>query len=435
MKIKLKKGLQQPQKPVYDVLCWHDSPTVNTGFGTVARNIMKHLYSTGEYRFDIVGINFHDAFYDKEKYPYEIRSAHMFDRKDVYGNITVLKSLTERDYDILFVMNDTFATAQVVEQIKKIREDRLSQTGNTFKIIYYYPVDCSIQPEWTSFIRLADFPVAYTEFGKIKTRVHDIKVDHVIYHGTDIEVFRKISRRERIMARQKLFQIEDDETFLWMNVNRNSIRKNVSSTILAFKEFKKEVPNSKLYLHMAPSDGTYSGGIEINLLVCLRDLGLELGRDVLFPQGYKVGTGVPDEILNTVMNCADGAITTTTSEGFGLSTPEFMSVGVPVVVPNNTSFPEIVGSNGDRGYVYQCKERTVIDSCGYRKVGRTEDIVRSMMDCCKERGTERQKQIINRAYQFTRVNTWENIVRRQWVPLFKEARSKKAEKKGVVECL
>ena len=66
-------------------------------------------------------------------------------------------------------MNDTFATSQVATQIKKIQEDKLTKNGKTFKIIYYYPIDCSLQPEWASFIRLADIPVAYTEYGKIKT--------------------------------------------------------------------------------------------------------------------------------------------------------------------------------------------------------------------------------------------------------------------------
>ena len=345
------------------------------------------------------------------------------DKRDIYGNNVVIRSLQEKDYDLLFVMNDTFATSQVAAQIKKIQEDKLTKNKKTFKIIYYYPIDCSLQPEWASFIRLADIPVAYTEYGKIKTKVHNINVNDVIYHGTDVKQFGPLVKETRQKARKELFQIEDDETFLWGNFNRNSIRKDISKTLLAFKDFKRQVPNSKLYLHMATSDGTFNGGVEINLLICIRDLNLELGKDVMFPQNYKVGTGVSDKMLNLLMNCCDGGITTATSEGYGLCVPEMMACGTPVVVPNNTSFPEIIGKDRERGYVYQCKERVVIDSCGYRKIGRTEDIVRSMMNCYKERNTEKQKEMIKRAFDFTRKYSWENIVKQQWIPIFKRARS------------
>ena len=49
------------QLPKRKVLVWADSPTVATGFAQVSRNVLKELYKTGEYKFDMVGINFYGA--------------------------------------------------------------------------------------------------------------------------------------------------------------------------------------------------------------------------------------------------------------------------------------------------------------------------------------------------------------------------------------
>jgi glycosyltransferase involved in cell wall biosynthesis len=46
-------------------------------------------------------------------------------------------------------------------------------------------------------------------------------------------------------------------------------------------------------------------------------------------------------------NCADVFLHTSEYEGFGLIILEAMSCGVPVVVSNRTSIPEVVGSSGN----------------------------------------------------------------------------------------
>ena len=51
------------------ILAYCDSCTVDTGFGTVSRNILAQLYITGKYDIDIFGINFHGEPYNL---PYRI---------------------------------------------------------------------------------------------------------------------------------------------------------------------------------------------------------------------------------------------------------------------------------------------------------------------------------------------------------------------------
>jgi glycosyltransferase involved in cell wall biosynthesis len=403
------------------ILCWHDSPVANTGFGIVARNILRSLYDTGRYDIDVIGINHTDLFYNRELFPYEIIPATLAGKNEVYGNSLVLETIAKRPYDIFFVMNDTFATSAMAEHLRKIREKIHSAGHNPFRIIYYYPVDCALRPDWVELIKLADRSVAYTHFGRKLTEDLDIDVTDVIYHGVDTEIFRPLTRTYIRALRAKIFGITGDTTFIWGNFNRNSLRKDVAKTILAFSKFKKAHPNCILYLHMAVCDGLWNGGVDLDLRICCEQAGLEINKDVFFPADYHAGRGISPKALNEVYNCMDGVITTTISEGFGLSTPEAMATGTPVVVPDNTSFPEIVGENRIRGYMYPCKEEVMIDSSGYRKLARLEDIVTSMKDLYKKRYSTEQIEICRRAREWTEENSWKNITEKQWVPLFRDA--------------
>ena len=57
------------------VLWYSDTPNCATGFGTVARNMLKRLHATGKYDFDIVGINHGGNPYDRNEFPYDIYPA------------------------------------------------------------------------------------------------------------------------------------------------------------------------------------------------------------------------------------------------------------------------------------------------------------------------------------------------------------------------
>ena len=80
------------------------------------------------------------------------------------------------------------------------------------------------------------------------------------------------------MFKKNHFGIAGD-TYLITNVNRNQLRKDIPKTMMAFKEFKKKVKNSVLYLHMAPKD---VGG---DLFEMARILDLIIGKDIKFPAG------------------------------------------------------------------------------------------------------------------------------------------------------
>lgn len=400
------------------ILCWSDAVVVPTGFGVVSKHILQALYSTGKYEIDQLAINYLGTFYDKEKYPYQLVPASLARKEDPYGNQMLVNALGEKGYDYLFIINDTFVTSGIATHIQSLQRNLSAAGKKPFRIIYYFPIDCNLIPEWSGMVSLAERKVAYTKFGAERCTVAGMPPTDIIYHGADINIFKPINPLRRRELRKQRFGIDED-TYLFINVNRNSIRKNISQTILAFHEFNKIHPKSKLYIHACIRDGHAAGGIDVDLSVPCKELGFTLGKEILLPNNFNPSVGIPEQFLNELYNCADAFITTTCGEGFGITHVEAMAAGIPVIVPNNTSFPETVGENSERGYIYPCKEKRLIDSCGYRNVARTHDIVTSMLSCYSQRGSEEQAEKVRQAGQFTQTYSWKNIGN-QWIALFDE---------------
>ena len=404
------------------ILCWSDGVVATTGFGIVSKHILRALYDTGKYDISQLAINYFGDFYDKNEYPYQLVPARLRDPRDPYGKEMLLSSLEKGSFDYLFIINDSYVTFQVVEKILELREKLVREGKPRFKIVYYYPVDCRLWPDTAKMIKAADHAVAYNYFGKMRTEVDIGMSPHsVIYHGVDNNHFFPIEPSGLQGFRENVMKVPDPETFVWINVNRNSPRKDMAKTILAFSEFKKIVPNTRLYMHTKVVDGP--GAMMLDLSIPCRDLGLQSINDVIFPQDFHPAEGVAVQTLNMLFNACDGCITTTTGEGWGLSCTDCQATGTPVLVPNNTSFPEIIGMDEERGYMYPCKERVYIDGQGLRPVGQLQDIVDTMVRLYEDCKSGKVNDRINNGLAFAYQNSWENIGR-QWVALFEELDNK-----------
>lgn len=428
LKISKKNSRQKVEKK--KILVWSDSVLAPTGYATVSRHIMKALHDTGKYEIDQLAINHYYTFYDRKEYPYQIVSAKGRSG-DPHGRQLFVDTIKSGVYDIILVINDVSVTSEVGDGMDKIYDIIQKRNRKIPYLIYYYPVDCMVIPEDAGMIRAADRAVAYTEFAKKETEMAGLKVTDVIYHGADTKAFIKTSQQNKDTLRRQLFKIEDPKTFLWINVNRNSLRKDVAKTIFAFAEFKKKVTdNTKLYLHMASKDS--SSGLILDLKPLIRRLGLTLNYDVLFPS-YNMNIGVSIPILNQLYNCADAYISTHLGEGWGLSVGDAMACGLPCVLPDNTVTPEVT-DGGKNAYVYPCKEWCFIETSGPRKLGRLEDIVSSMEDLYTDWKEEKQGKKtkmtdkILKSTEFVNKHSWSNIVKK-WVTLFGSLPNKKEIKK------
>lgn len=395
------------------VLAWSDSVLAATGFGTVSKHTLRELYNTGKYEIDQLAINYYGDFYDRQKYPYQIVPARLLNPNDPFGNDMLVRNLQKKNYDILWVLNDTFVVNKIVPKLQKIREEMFRAGRKPFKIIYYYPVDCRVLPNASNMIRYSDAAVCITQFGRDETlkALPDLNKDiDVIYHGCDVENFKPVPDKERRAWRAQYLGVKSDKTYVIINVNRNSVRKDIARSIRAFAEFKKIVPNSVMYIHCQAIDNN------IDLNQAVRSCGLSTGKDVLFPADFQLFKGgFPIQALNMFYNAADLFMTTTLGEGWGLTTTEAMSVGLPVLAPHNTSAPEILGE--DRGYLMPCTDEVWIDNQGYRPWCSMETIVSNMLLAHSEWKQERQRKIIKNAFDWAHKYTWKKVSQ-DWVKLF-----------------
>ncbi len=409
--------IDSPQQKL-NLLYYGDSPTVPTGFGIVAKHLLRGLYNTGKYNIYVIGINQRDGFYSKEEYPYQIIPAKSASNPDdIYGFKLFSSSIVRPEIDICIVQNDVFIAEQLTKQIQTAKLSRLSNKQKPLRVALYYPVDCKFSRSTTSITYTVDKSVCYSEFGKDSTLQFGGRCTDVINLGVDTSVFYPIAPEQRSQLRRDVMKLDDGNTYVVTCVNRNSPRKDVAKTIYCFSEFHKHVPNSVLYLHMSLRDRGAGTMQVIDLTVPISELGLD--SVVRYPADFDPGIGVPSNVLNLLYNCSDMYLTTHLGEGWGIGMTEAMACGVPVVAPDNTIADEMFGSEHERGYIYLCKEQAYIDLQGYRPAGRIEDIVDSMMRCYSEKDCPVQTDKLTLAIQFAKQHDW-RVLQQRWITLVDE---------------
>jgi glycosyltransferase involved in cell wall biosynthesis len=415
------------------VLWYSDAPICSTGFGVVAKNLLKILYDTGKYEFDVLGINYGGDDYDRKEFYYinrmlpAMNPMMMFGNpvyQDPYGKQRVLDELSTGRYDLLFILQDHF---NVLPLAKLIRETYDNLPDNKkFKWIFYFPIDSTPMESWVKeCISIADFPITYTRYGYEECVKKDEalrgKLD-IIYHGVNTKDFYPLPLSEARMIRGKMFKGKADDKFIFMNLNRNQPRKDIFRTMLAFSELKKERKNIFLYLHMKPIDAGW------NLFNIDKQLGLKLGEDWSCPDPklFSENVGFPVNILNGIYNAVDAVISTTLGEGYGLSAIEGIATKRLIIMPNNTSMPEIIGNN-ERGLLVDsgidpdhliCLHS--IDNDRIRPLTSVADLIRKMkwaMD-----NESKVKIIIENAYNWAREHQWDSpVIKHKWIKIFEMA--------------
>lgn len=113
-------------------------------------------------------------------------------------------------------------------------------------------------------------------------------------------------------------------------------RKFIQGQLRAWAAFAAGVPGARLYLHTAVS--TDYSGIDVAALVT--ELGI--ADRVRYPDWYAYWLGMPAEFLACVYNAGDVFLGASMAEGFGIPIVEAQACGLPVIVTDFSSMPELV---------------------------------------------------------------------------------------------
>jgi glycosyltransferase involved in cell wall biosynthesis len=345
------------------LLCYMDF-AVHTGFASVAHNLLDRLLGWFEEKNVVVSVcatNFTGKpfwYNGKNGGRAYVRSAKDYAKNmnDLWYRDGFLKLLNEKNWDIVWVMNDIPVMSPTMSVLNDIRHKfKYANKQTQFKAVLYTPIDSPVNEEFMNDLSFWDKLVTYTEYGKkqiepyVSFSGYKIKV---INHGVNTQDFYPIENFDKKQAREK-WKLPT-ESFIFGNINKNNSRKNIGGTLLAFQRMlawyeknKKEYNYNRqpaLYLHMSPTDST-----GINIYRAAKSLNIE--KYLYYPtkEEYIKGGAYTLEEMNEIYNCLDCYITTTGAEGWGLTVTEAMAVQLPVIAPMHTSIKEIT-DNGEACY-------------------------------------------------------------------------------------
>lgn len=303
-----------------------DSPTLETGFARVTKNIIpnlrlpnKHTWGIGyrglphDYNFNIYSANINSSWLDSQN------------RERFQDFLLALEGPI-----VLWCIHDAFRLAQFKGIFKRIRKEK------ELTIVAYIPVDSYLDEKDGEFISIVDIPVAYTEFGAKNIRRFTDKKVKVIPHGNDQD-FRKIENFDRTNYFPQLHQ----GLKLIGIVNSNSERKNLFRSMEIFKELIAKDNSWRLYAH-CDSKGFF------DLKKISEEMGLQqfiIFGDPYFNSNIIGHTACSKEELINVYNCFDLLLSTSYGEGWGLTATEAASCGVPLALHKSTAHEEIFDDN------------------------------------------------------------------------------------------
>jgi len=395
------------------MLCLFDYNAI-TGFATVSKNLISNWRRQfgDNIKIDIVAVNYFGEDYD-EAPNVRVISAKLKDiAKDDFGRYVFMKSLSDIDYDIMFILQDLGVIIPLVPHLKKIKDDKKAAKRKLFKSIFYFPVDFALTPNLAIGIDFFDQLSTFTEYGRkmllnlnpeLKSKIR------VIPHGNNMKNYYPIeSQIEKSNFRKQYFGDNADKLIVGC-VNRNQSRKDIPTTIFGFMEYwESHNKNALLYLHMDPKDP-----MGWDLRTILKQTPLVEGIDYMFPleteKGYK-GTSVED--MNKIYNSLDVFLSTATGGGWELTVTEAMACRVPTIIPRHTSFQILGGENAERTYYIQTLYPIVatVDNIirfqsDLYEIADTLDLIHRQLD----QGESEVYNKIDAAYKFVESLDWKDI--------------------------
>ena len=420
------------------LLAYCDDPNGITGFSRQAKNILKRLSA----HFDIacIGVNKMDENpnepFTDDRMPFKVfRSNIQGDPNDQEGRNLIQSIFPKLAPDVLFVMGDIW-------NFRGWFRDWLErmQFRYNFKTIGYYSTEYPLNDEDIDILRATDYPITHSKWGlgfENGAGYDEIKkvIPRLIYipDTVDSNVFFPTMEDQRSLDRISVGM--KPEYFVISNVNRNTVRKDLIATIKAFKRVKKEIKNARLYLHTAAID-EWLQGEPIDLIKRCKLEGLEVGNnfdsDVSFPINFTPHYGWPDKILNRIYNCSDLIISTSVSEGFGVTPIEALFCQRPVLIPGHTGFSnvcEVTGIKPVRSYL--TKDERVATVPIY-KIDE-DDLVNRIMNAYENKDkpsyrTATMGHSINAMESFGA----ERVFKNYWMPIVNDIKQPKEKKKAIL---
>lgn len=345
-----------------------DSPTRETGFARVVRNLLNEWLKADVFgEIHVWGIGYWGFPHDFPSHV-KIYPAAGPQNQD-WAHVENLKRfahiMANGDFTHCWLLQDVWGLTALGQLLRRLAKDE------GLKTLLYFPVDAPLEREWMEIVASVQVPVAYCEYGKqealtaLKIETGEREDDQrakaamsrlrVIPHGVDECFCPKDDPEQRAEMRARLTggKIADNDLLL-VNVATHQRRKGLAQSLQIFNHLaglahangiKRRV---FLYLHCEPINHTEGSSLPLmaSQLGLLGDIGetLFFGSESYFVNGRPCAT---DEAMNRIYGAADCLLSTSLGEGWGLPLTEAMAAGTLVAAPNHTSCAEILGGRGE----------------------------------------------------------------------------------------
>lgn len=293
--------------------------------------------------------------------------------------------------DLVFVLKDAFPFEQIMYM--------------PLEQLWYVPVDhYPLSPSVGFRLKSAFRVVAMSNFGEKALRSMNIRVDDVIPHGYDPEIY--FPRHGIDKDNSKRFFHVPLNVFTVGFIGMNRTRKMVPRVLQAFKRLLEISEDKEIHMLLWTNIEK-----ETPLLPMMRDLGLS--AHVHWPDVLFYNMGIPERDMGRFYNAVDCLICVS-GEGFWLPGLEAEASGTPIVVPDYAAAPELIGS----GYKAKVEDWTYNNEVGVRQpLVDLDDMAEKIL---KIKDGDREK-FREEAVKFAKPYTWKEIVERKWVPLLERA--------------
>lgn len=221
-----------------------------------------------------------------------------------------------------------------------------------------------------------------------------------IPHCIDTKIFKPHDKKES----RKIFGIPEDAYVVGMVAQNKSgapSRKSFQQALEAFKIFSKDKPHAKLYLHTI-MDTIHQG---MNIAEYCQRLGI---LDKIFyslPYNYLYKYSMED--MAKLYSSFDVLLNPSMGEGFGIPIVEAQSCGVPVIIGNWTSMPELCGS----GEKVEWSEKLWTSLAAYLFFPKVDDIVKALEKIYQGNKDEYKQ----KAVDFTKQYDVDIVIRDYWI--------------------
>lgn len=369
----------------------------NSGYAVQTRDLLFRFRDDGWPLAEI-------AFFGLEGFKQEIDGIKVYPKMmDPYGGDAILNHSIDYKAKVVFTMQDVWTLGpQWLQELNK----------RGIHWIPFLPIDQDpVSPLILDRLRYAYKIITFSRFGQRSLEDHGF-ASKLILEGVDMDIFKPMDK----MAGRKKFGLPENAFIFGMIAanKENPPRKGYQEILEALKMFVENHPEAILFIHSQQRSPSSFPIEEYS-----KHLGIQ--KHILMIDPYSASFRCDSKVIAEELNAFDVNMHASMTEGFGLGIVEAQACGVPVIVNNCHSMPELVlpGKTGeicDTNYSWWRSQNGYVHTADPKSLHeKMEKLYTDLKDPKKKSKIEKDcREHVTGLYDIN------NIVKDEWIPFLED---------------